>query len=130
MNCSCIHLITESDAIIISNCEENAAKSDDDSNHNTENGESKVINEIENKESNANDVVNVKEENQNCLETNDEDSQLNAVRDLIVELKDMYNEFLLQIKLVQKDLIRSAKYDELESRVSGSIEKFDVNFAL
>lgn len=124
--------ITESDAIIISNCEETAAKSDDDSNHNTENGESKVINEIENKESNANDVANVNEENQNCLEANDEDSQLNAVRDLIAELKDMYNEFLLQIKLVQKDLIRSAKYDELESKVSRSSirENFCKNFAL
>ncbi|XP_055314376.1 sarcolemmal membrane-associated protein [Sitodiplosis mosellana] len=106
----------ESDAILISNCEESAAKSDDDSNHNTENGECKVISEIETKESNANDVVKVNEENQNCLETTDEDSQSNAVRELIVELKNMYNEFLLQIKLVQKDLIRSAKYDELESK--------------
>ncbi|XP_031640152.1 sarcolemmal membrane-associated protein [Contarinia nasturtii] len=104
-----------SDTMIINNCEEIATKSADDSNHNTENGESKVINEIETKESNANDVVVVNEENQNSLETND-DSQVNAVRDLIVELKDMYNEFLLQIKLVQKDLIRSAKYDELESK--------------
>lgn len=79
-----------------------------------------MISEIEIRESNANDVV-VDEENQNSLDTIDEDSQLNAVRDLIIELKDMYNEFLLQIKLVQKDLIRSAKYDELESRVSSSI---------
>lgn len=76
-----------------------------------------MISEIDTKESNANDVAAVNEENQNSLDTCDEDSQLNTVRDLIVELKDMYNEFLLQIKLVQKDLIRSAKYEELESKV-------------
>lgn len=57
------------------------------------------------------------EENQNSLDTSEEDSQLSAVRDVIVELKEMYNEFLLQIKLVQKDLIRSSKYDELEAKV-------------
>lgn len=118
-----------SDTIIINNCEEIATKSADDSNHNTENGETKVINEIETKESNANDVVMVvNEENQNSLEsTDDENSQLNAVRDLIGELKEMYNEFLLQIKLVQKDLIRSAKYDELESKVNRVYHKTKID---
>lgn len=108
--------ISVSDTILISNCEEPAEKSADDNNHNTENGESKVINEIDSKEDNANDVVN-EEENQNNLEAGDENSQLSTVRDVIIELKEMYNEFLLQIKLVQKDLVRSAKYDELESKV-------------
>lgn len=76
-----------------------------------------MITEIDTKEDNANDVTD-KEANQNSLDTiSDDDSQLNGVRDVISELKEMYNEFLLQIKLVQKDLIRSAKYDELESKV-------------
>lgn len=118
---------------MISNCDEQETKSaaaaaaaaaaaDDNSNHNTENGEIKGITEIDaTKEDNANDVVVVdKEANQNSLDTNDDDNQLMivAVRDVIQELKEMYNEFLLQVKLVQKDLIRSAKYDELESKVS------------
>lgn len=108
---------TASDTILISDCEESAAKSADDNNHNTENGESKVITEIDSKENNANDVI-LTEENQNSLATcNEDSSRLSAVRDIISELKEMYNEFLLQIKLVQKDLIRSAKYDELESKV-------------
>lgn len=76
-----------------------------------------MITEIDSKEDNANDVLVATEDNQNSLAESDDDSQLNAVRDLISELKDMYNEFLLQIKLVQKDLIRSAKYDELEQKV-------------
>lgn len=76
-----------------------------------------MITEIDSKEDNANDVSVAKEDNQNSLAESDDDSQSNAVRDLISELKDMYNEFLLQIKLVQKDLIRSAKYDELEQKV-------------
>lgn len=123
-----IHLSSVSDTILINNCDEQVAKSaaaaaaaaaDDDSNHNTENGEIKVITEIDTKEDNANDVVVDKEENQNSLDTNDDDNHVMivAVRDVIHELKEMYNEFLLQIKLVQKDLIRSAKYEELESKV-------------
>lgn len=102
---------------LISNCEEPATKSADDSNHNSENGETKVITEFDSNEDNANEVAD-KEANQNSLDTSDDDSQLSSVRDVIRELKEMYNEFLLQVKLVQKDLIRSAKYDELESKVS------------
>lgn len=103
-----------SDTIIISECEETATKSADDNYHNTANGESRVINEIaDTKESNTNVVV-VREEQEN---NPDGDGQLAAVKDLIIELKDIYNEFLLQIKLVEKDLICPAKYDELESKV-------------
>lgn len=77
-----------------------------------------MITEIDTKEDNAIEVTD-KEANQNSLDTiSDDDSQLNGVRDVISELKEMYNEFLLQVKLVQKDLIRSAKYDELESKVT------------
>lgn len=80
-----------------------------------------MITEIDTKmEDNANEVVVDMEANQNSLDTNDDDSQMMivAVRDVIHELKEMYNEFLLQIKLVQKDLVRSAKYEELESKVN------------
>lgn len=92
-----------------------------------------MITEIDTKEDNANEVVNDKEANQNSLDTSDDDSQLDGVRDVIRELKEMYNEFLLQIKLIQKDLIRSAKYDELESKVSRTlaiIHYFCLNISL
>lgn len=117
------------DTILITNCEESAAKTADESNHNTENGEDKVANEIGPKEDNANDVVDKeKENNQKTVDTGDEVNQLGAVRDVIVELKDMYNEFLLKIKLVQKDLVRSAKYDELESKVICLFECLKIHF--
>lgn len=93
-------------------------KSSDDSNHKSENGESKALDEIQSKENNANDVI-VKEENQNSVESyikNDE-MDLFVLQNVIDELKGVYNEFLAQMKLVQKDLIRAAKYDELESKV-------------
>lgn len=118
-----------SDAIIINTCDESEVKGDkasDDSNHNTENGESKMIDEIETKENNANDVVVVvKEENQNMVENyaENDDSNYAVVRNVIGELKGVYNEFLTQMKLVQKDLIRAAKYDELESKVWLSTKK-------
>lgn len=92
-----------------------------------------MITEIDaKKEDNANKMVVDKEANQNSLDTNDDDSQMMiaAVRDVINELKEMYNEFLLQIKLVQKDLIRSAKYDELESKVRETkrMQPFRISF--
>lgn len=122
--------LSDSDAIIISDeSESKTDKASDDSNHNnTENGESKVIDEIESKENNANGVVVVvKEENQNTVDIyndnidDDDDNEKNMkiFRNVIGELKGVYNEFLAQMKLVQKDLIRAAKYDELESKVIG-----------
>lgn len=45
------------------------------------------------------------------------DIDLATFRSVIGELKELYNEFLLQIKLMQKDLSRAAKCDELESKV-------------
>lgn len=93
-------------------------KSSDDSNHNSENGETKVLDEIQSKEYNANDVID-KEEKQNTVvnySRNDE-MDLAVLQNVIDELKGVYNEFLAQMKLVQKDLIRAAKYDELESKV-------------
>lgn len=69
------------------------------------------------------------EANQNSLDTSEEkDVELSAVRDLIVELKEMYNEFLLQVKLVQKDLIRSSKYDELEAKVLFFVHNISLTF--
>lgn len=40
-----------------------------------------------------------------------------AFRSVIGELKELYNEFLVQIKVMQKDLLRTSKCDELESKV-------------
>lgn len=59
--------------------------------------------------------------NQNKQVNDDNDIDVSTVRNIIADLKAMYNEFLTQIKLKQKDLIRAAKYDELESKVNISI---------
>lgn len=111
-----------SDAMIISTHGDSTGiktdKSSDDSNHNSENGENKVLDEIQSKENNANDVI-VKEENQNTVDnfSRNDEMDLAVLQNVIDELKGVYNEFLAQMKLVQKDLIRAAKYDELESKV-------------
>lgn len=92
-------------------------KSSDDSNHNSENGENKVLDEIQSKENNANDVI-VNEENKNIVDNySRNEMDIAVLQNVIDELKGVYNEFLAQMKLVQKDLIRAAKYDELESKV-------------
>lgn len=62
--------------------------------------------------------MNDQESNQNSLVIcNDDDNSLTAIRAVFSELKELYNEFLLQVRLIQKDLIRASKYDELESKV-------------
>lgn len=43
-------------------------------------------------------------------------------RTVITELKELYNEFLIHVKLLQKDLVRAAKYDELESKVMRGVD--------
>lgn len=50
-------------------------------------------------------------------EENNVDVDVATFRCVIVELKELYNEFLIQIKLMQRDLSRAAKCDELESKV-------------
>lgn len=47
-----------------------------------------------------------------------ESIDLSVLRNIVTQLKEMYIAFLNQIKLIQKDLIRKSKYDELESKVS------------
>lgn len=102
---------------MINNCDETEHRSNDDSNHNKDNGDCKVIEDTQ--ETNANDVLPVEQHAENNVANNvadDEDATM--IRGIFVELKGLYNEFLLQVRLVQKDLIRASKYDELESKVN------------
>lgn len=74
----------------------------------------------QNNENNENNDDVSKDGNQNKQENNDDDDDdvdVTTFRNVIGELKEIYNEFLSQIKLMQKDLTRAAKYDELESKV-------------
>lgn len=50
-------------------------------------------------------------------EDNNAEIDVATFRSVIGELKELYNEFLIQIKLMQKDLSRASKCDELESKV-------------
>lgn len=65
----------------------------------------------------TNDGNRNKQENEQREDKNTE-VDVATFRSVIGELKELYNEFLLQIKLMQKDLLRAAKCDELESKVS------------
>lgn len=56
--------------------------------------------------------------NQNSQSQQCDSIDLTTLRNIVIQLKEMYIEFLNQIKLIQKDLIRKSKYDELESKVS------------
>lgn len=108
---------------MINNCDGAEHKSDDDSNHNKDNGDCDSLDET--KEANANDIRMAESHTENNVANNgdgiDEDHDAAAIRSIFGELKDLYNEFLLQVRLVQKDLIRASKYDELESKVSDSV---------
>lgn len=70
----------------------------------------------------ANDGNRNKQENDKREEENAE-VDVATFRSVIVELKELYNEFLIQIKLMQKDLSRAAKCDELESKVCINIHQ-------
>lgn len=104
----------------MNNCDEAEHKSGDDSNHNKDNGDCKMVDDT--KEANANDIRMAESHTENNVINNgdgiDEDHDAATVRSIFGELKELYNEFLLQVRLVQKDLIRASKYDELESKVS------------
>lgn len=104
---------------MIKNCDEAEHKSNDDSNHNKDNGDCKVIDDT--KEANANDVHVIDEQHNENNVANDDDQEAAMIRGIFGELKDVYNDFLLQVRLVQKDLIRASKYDELESKVRRKI---------
>lgn len=95
---------------------ETNGETENDENLNSENGQSKVELENESKENNANDAIE-NDGNQNKQPVYIDDSQSN-VRCILAELKEMYNQFLIQIKLVQNDLTRASRYDELESMVA------------
>lgn len=63
------------------------------------------------------DIENDGNQNKQPIANANDDSE-SDVRCVIGELKEIYNQFLMQIKLLQNDLARASKYDELESKVS------------
>lgn len=56
--------------------------------------------------------------NQNNRQCFKEEADLEDNRHFVQQLKEVYAEFQLHVKLLQKDVVRIAKYDEMHNKVT------------